>query len=148
MATRDTLRVNSRSISGDELLSYIINVTPELQGQVELPVQGDKNNIPRIGEIISSNNRFKNAFINTVNLIALTVIDRNGWENPWDFTTRGTMAWGDSVREMMLDLVDPHDYNDDLEDEELDSDIEKLTDLDDTLELDVNEVKRVSDEYE
>ena len=118
MATKDTLKVNSRSISGDELLSYIINVTPELQGQVELPVQGDKNNIPRIGEIISSNNRYKNAFINTVNLIALTVIDRNGWENPWDFTTRGTMAWGDSVREMMLDLVDPHDYNDDLADED------------------------------
>ena len=118
MATKDTLKVNSRSISGDELLSYIINVTPELQGQVDLPVQGDKNNIPRIGEIISSNNRYKNAFINTVNLIALTVIDRNGWDNPWDFTTRGTMAWGDSVREMMLDLVDPHDYNDDLEDED------------------------------
>ena len=118
MATKDTLKVNSRSISGDELLSYIINVTPELQGQVELPVQGDKNNIPRIGEIISSNNRYKNAFINTVNLIALTVIDRNGWDNPWDFTTRGTMAWGDSIREMMLDLVDPHDYNDDLADED------------------------------
>ena len=105
MATKDTLKVNSRSISGDELLSYIINVTPELQGQVELPVQGDKNNIPRIGEIISSNNRYKNAFINTVNLIALTVIDRNGWDNPWDFTTRGTMAWGDSVRELMMEVL-------------------------------------------
>ena len=118
MATKDTLKVKGNSITGDELLSYIINVTPELQGKVDLPVQGDKNNIPRIGEIISSDNRYKNAFINTVNLIALTVIDRNGWDNPWDFTTQGTMAWGDSVRELMLDLVDPHDYNDDLEDED------------------------------
>jgi len=118
MATKDVLKVKSNPITGDELLSYIINVTPELQHEVNLPVQGDKNNIPKIGEIISSNNRYKNAFINTVNLIALTVIDRNGWDNPWDFTTRGTMAWGDSVREMMLDLVDPHDYNDDLSDED------------------------------
>ena len=52
MATRDTLKVKGNSITGDELLSYIINVTPELQGQVDLPVQGDKNNIPKIGEII------------------------------------------------------------------------------------------------
>ena len=118
MATKDALKVKGRSISGDELLSYIINVTPELQGVVDLPVQGDKNNIPKIGELISKDNRYKNAFINTVNLIALTVIDRNGWENPWDFTTRGTMAWGDSVRELMLDLVDPHDYNEDLADED------------------------------
>ena len=37
---------------------------------------------------------------------------------------------------------------DDLEEKKLDLDNESLTDLDDTLELDVNEIKRMSDEYE
>ena len=71
-----------------ELLSYIINVTPELRENIDLPVQGQS--ILPIGKIILNNERYKNAFINAVNLIGLTVIKRNGWDNPWNFTTRGT----------------------------------------------------------
>lgn len=96
-----------------ELLSYIINVTPELKDEIDLPVQGES--IKPIGQIIINNERYRNAFINTVNLIGLTVIKRNAWENPWrNFTNRGTINFGESVRELMLDLADIKDYNEEI----------------------------------
>ena len=95
--------------SSAELLSYIINVTPELKGEIDLPVQGQS--IKPIGKIILNNERYKNAFINTVNLIGLTVIKRNGWDNPWDFTVRGTLRFGQQIRELINDLCNVYDYN-------------------------------------
>lgn len=106
MPLNKVLKVNSDS----ELLSYIINVTPELASEIDLPTQGAS--IAPIGKLIMSNERFKNAFINTINLIGLTVIDRNYWENPWEgFTERGTLNFGQSVREMIVDIADVYDYN-------------------------------------
>lgn len=105
MATYDVINVNSDS----ELLSYIINVTPELATEIDLPRQGES--IKPIGELIMNNERYRNAFINTVNLIGLTVIKRNGWENPWDFTRRGTLRYGQQIRELILDLCNVYDYN-------------------------------------
>ena len=92
-----------------ELLSYIINVTPELKENIDLPVQGQS--IEPIGKIIINNARYRNAFINTVNLIGLTVIKRNGGTNPWDFTKRGTLRFGQQIRELILDLCNVYDYN-------------------------------------
>ena len=95
--------------SSAELLSFIINVTPELRDEIDLPVQGQS--IAPIGKIIMNNERYRNAFINTVNLIGLTVIKRNGWDNPWNFTTRGTLRFGQQIREIMNDLCNVYDYN-------------------------------------
>lgn len=103
--TKNVLKAQSSS----ELLSYIINVTPELKDEIDLPVQGES--ILPIGKIIINNERYKNAFINTVNLIGLTVIKRNGWDNPWNFTKRGTLRFGQQVREIINDLADVFDYN-------------------------------------
>lgn len=106
MALNKVLKVNSDS----ELLSYIINVTPELSSEIDLPVQGQS--IAPIGKLIMSNERYKNAFINTINLIGLTIINRNYWDNPWDsFTNRGTLNFGQSVRELFVDIADVFDYN-------------------------------------
>lgn len=93
-----------------ELLSYIINVTPELQADIDLPVQGES--LAPIGKLIMSHDRYKNAFINAVNVIGLTVIDRNYWEDPWEtFTERGMLNYGQTVREMAVDIADVFDYN-------------------------------------
>lgn len=92
-----------------ELLSYIINITPELRENIDLPVQGES--IAPIGKIIVNNSRYRNAFIDTVNLIGLTVIKRNGWDNPWKFTKRGELRFGQHVRELVLDLCNVYDYN-------------------------------------
>lgn len=92
-----------------ELLSYIINVTPELREEIDLPKQGES--IKDIGRIIIDNQRYRNAFINTVNLIGLTVIKRNAWDNPWDFTKRGTLRFGQQIREIINDLCNVYDYN-------------------------------------
>jgi len=92
-----------------ELLSYIINQNPILSAEIDLPVQGES--IAPIGKLIIDNQRYRNAFINTVNIIGLTVIKRNRWENPWDFTLRGTLSRGQTVREIILDLCSVHNYN-------------------------------------
>ena len=107
------MKANTLAVQNDaELLSFIINQTPELRDNIELPVQGES--IKPIGQIIIDNQRYKNAFINTVNLIGLTVIKRNGWDNPWTFTVRGTLNFGQSIREMILDLCNVYDYNEQL----------------------------------
>ena len=105
MGTKNTIKAKNSA----ELLSYIINVTPELRENIDLPVQGQS--IAPIGKIIMNNERYRNAFINTVNLIGLTVIKRNGWDNPWDFTKRGTLRFGQQIREIINDLCNVYDYN-------------------------------------
>lgn len=99
------------SVKSDaELMSYIINTTPELASEIDLPVQGQS--LAPIGKLIMSNERYKNAFINTINVIGLTVIDRNYWEDPWEtFTERGTLQFGQTVREIAVDIADVFDYN-------------------------------------
>lgn len=104
--SRDNLKV-SNSL---ELLSYIINQTPELRGEIDLPVQGQS--IAPIGKIIMGNPVYKNAFLNTINLIGKTVITRNHWENPWrKFTDKGTITYGQQVREIIVDIANIYDYN-------------------------------------
>ena len=93
-----------------ELLSYIINQDPVLSANIDLPVQGQ--DLRPIGKIIVSNQRYKNAFLNVINVIGLTVIDRNTWENPWEeFTNRGKLNYGQTVRELFVDIADVFDYN-------------------------------------
>lgn len=95
---------------GSELLSYIINQDPVLSAEIDLPVQGES--IQPIGQIIVDNTRYKNAFINAINVIAVTLITNNDWENPWEeFTEQGKINFGQSVREMIVDLVKGQDYN-------------------------------------
>ena len=93
-----------------ELLSYIINISPELRENIDLPVQGES--IAPIGQIIVNNERYKNAFMNAINVIGLTMIDRNYWEDSWEnFTNNGYMNFGDSARELAVDIADVFDYN-------------------------------------
>ena len=106
MGSKNTMSVKTSA----ELLSYIINSDPVLKENIDLPVQGES--IAPIGKIIMNNQRYRNAFINTVNLIAVTVIKRNTWDNPWDnFTLRGNIRNGQSVREIINDLANVYDYN-------------------------------------
>ena len=92
-----------------DLLSFIINQTPELSADIDLPVQGE--GIQKYGKIIVNNERYKNAFLNTINLIGLTIIDRNYWENPWEsFANRGSISFGQTVRELLVDIADVFDY--------------------------------------
>ena len=111
---KNTLKVQNSA----ELLSYIINVTPELRGQIELPVQGES--IAPIGKVIMKYDRYKNAFLNTCNLIGLTIIDRNNdWDNPWDsFTDKGELKYGQQIREIVNDLCNVYDYNENFNDKE------------------------------
>ena len=109
MATKRTLATKDSS----KLLNFMANMDPVLREAIDLPQQGA--DIPEIGKIIMSNTRYKNAFINAVNVIALTLIIDDAWTNPWeDFTNQGQIRYGQSVREMILDLVDAEDYNENM----------------------------------
>ena len=93
-----------------ELLSYVINQTPILKENLDLPVQGES--IKPIGRIIMDNPAYKNAFLNTMNLIGITVLTRNHWENPWKkFTDKGKISYGQQVREIIVDIANVYDYN-------------------------------------
>ena len=93
-----------------EIVSLIINQNPELASEIDLPVQGES--VKPIGKLIMDNERYKNAFINTINLIGLTVIKENRWDNPWQtFTDKGMLKYGQQIRELIQDLAKVFDYN-------------------------------------
>ena len=109
MAVKKVLATKDSS----KLLNFMANTDPVLREAIDLPQQGA--DIKKIGEIIMSNTRYKNAFINAVNVIALTLIIDDAWANPWeDFTNQGQIRYGQSVREMILDLVEAEDYNENM----------------------------------
>lgn len=104
--TKNNLNVETSA----ELLSYIINQDPVLSENIPLPKQGQ--DIKSIGKLISSNERYRNAFLNVCNIIGLTVITRNHWENPWKkFTDKGNISYGHQVREIIADIANIYDYN-------------------------------------
>lgn len=106
-----------KTANSAELLSYIINQTPILKENIDLPVQGES--IAPIGKIIMDNARYKNAFLNTVNLIGMTVLTRNRWDTPWEeFTDKGTLRYGQQIREVITDIANVYDYNQSLANEE------------------------------
>lgn len=106
MAVKKTLATKDSS----KLLNFMANSDPVLREAIDLPQQGA--DIKKIGDIIVNNTRYKNAFINAVNVIALTLIIDDAYANPWeDFTNQGQIRYGQSVREMILDLVEAEDYN-------------------------------------
>ena len=109
---------NVKAQTSSELLSYVINANPILRAEIDLPKQGES--IKNYGEIFINNDRYKNAFLETVNLIGLTVIRRNNdWDNPWDsFTDKGTLNWGQQIREVINDLCNVYDYNENFDDKE------------------------------
>lgn len=105
MAVKKTLATKDSS----KLLNFMANSDPVLREAIDLPQQG--TDIKKIGDIIVNNTRYKNAFINAVNVIALTLIIDDAYANPWeDFTNQGQIRYGQSVREMILDLVEAEDY--------------------------------------
>lgn len=106
MARTNTLKATSNA----EIISYFLNQNPEIREEIGLPVQGQST--IEIGRLIVDNARYRNAFINTVNLIGLTIIKENRWENPWQaFTDKGRLRFGQQIREIILDLAKVHDYN-------------------------------------
>ena len=106
-----------KASSNAELISFFINSNPELQEEIDLPVQGQSTQ--EIGKIIVDNARYRNMFINTVNLIGLTIIRENRWDNPWDvFTNKGRLRFGQQIREIIMDLARVHDYNAEYDDKD------------------------------
>lgn len=98
------------SATTSDILNYIANENPSIREAIGLPQQNSDTR--KLGKIIMSNTRYKNDFINAINVIALTLVVNEDWRNPWEeFTEQGSIAYGTSVREMIVDLVKAQDYN-------------------------------------
>lgn len=96
--------------NNEKLLNYIMNEDPILREGLKNEIQG--KSLRQIGDLIVKSDRYRNAFINTVNLIAVTIIDDDEAYNAWEtFTEQGEIRFGQSVRELILDLVEAQDYN-------------------------------------
>lgn len=96
--------------NNEKLLNYIMNEDPVLREGLKNEIQG--KSLRQIGDLIVKSDRYRNAFINTVNLIAVTIIDDDEAYNAWEtFTEQGEIRFGQSVRELILDLVEAQDYN-------------------------------------
>ena len=65
MSGKAVAQANLKAENSAELLSYVINQTPILSENIDLPVQGES--IKPIGKIIMGNVAYKNAFLNTFN---------------------------------------------------------------------------------
>ena len=111
---------NAFRIKNDaQLLSVLVNEInrdPEVSSKLPLPVQGTpeevRESVQNIGKLILRDKRYRNAFVNAINVIGMIMIDRNAWEDPWEeFTNRGTMNFGDSAVEMAVDIANVYDYN-------------------------------------
>ena len=105
-------KVSTKTLTRDSeaLMSYIMNENPELRMGLKNEVQG--KTLRQIGDLIVKSDRYRNAFINTVNLISVTIIDQDPAWNAWEeFTEQGEIRFGQSVRELILDLVEAQDYN-------------------------------------
>lgn len=95
-----------------EMLSAAINLMNKsslLDKPIDLPIQGE--GIQHYGELILNNQQYKNAFINAVNQIALTVVTRAFVQDQWGFVFRDTIKYGSYVREMFVDIANVYDYN-------------------------------------
>lgn len=94
----------------EKLMKYIIQENPILKEGLSNEIQGQS--VQKIGQLIMKSNRYRNAFINTINVLALTLIVDDEYANPWEnFTEQGEINFGQTVREMIMDLVDAQDYN-------------------------------------
>ena len=111
---------NAFRIENDaQLLSALVNQInrdPQVSSKLPLPEQGTPDevraSIQNIGKLILQSERYKNAFINAINVIGLIMVNRNAWDDPWEeFTNRGTMNFGDSAVEMSVDIASVFDYN-------------------------------------
>lgn len=92
------------------LADYIIQENPILSQELKNQIQG--KSLRQIGDIIVSSDRYRNAFLDTVNLIAVTIIADDEAVNQWEnFTEQGEIRFGQTIREMILDLVEAQDYN-------------------------------------
>lgn len=102
-------KTSGKAYSVDEYLSFAINNVAGL-GDIDLPIEG-VDNLSNFGSIIMNNySRYRNAFINAVNMIAFAVITKGSFENPWKFAYSGDFTFGSSVEELDVNPAEVFNY--------------------------------------
>lgn len=110
----------AKSINGNssQIINAVLNDRPDMFGTSKTGIRADGSieSIHRIGEMMSSNNDWSNAFIHTLmNRIVLVVYQGMYFENPWKRFKRGLLSpeenAGDAVEEIAFNLCDPHLYD-------------------------------------
>lgn len=72
------------------------------------------NTLHTIGQIVTEYKPSRNAFADTlVNRIAMVMVTSRTWDNPWSVFKRGTLALGESIEEVFVNIAKPFDFNPD-----------------------------------
>ena len=73
------------------------------------------NTLHTIGQMIVEYKPTRNAFIDTlINRIAMVLVTSRTWDNPWSVFKRGTLALGETIEEVFVNIAKPFDFNPDL----------------------------------
>lgn len=72
------------------------------------------NTLHTIGQIVTEYKPTRNAFVDTlVNRIAMVLVTSRTWDNPWSVFKRGTLALGESIEEVFVNLAKPFNFDPD-----------------------------------
>lgn len=73
------------------------------------------NALHTIGQYVIEYSARRNAFVTTlINRIAFTVFKSRSWDNPYNMFFRGTMALGETIEEVYVNIARPFDFNPDV----------------------------------
>lgn len=106
MAASKVLKV-SNSI---ELSAYIIGQMNQIPGIGEIALPTNDMSLAQIGELVLDTPAHRNAFYNVLNQLAGIVMTRSYFEFPYGWMLKDSIAYGEGIEEIDMDIVDPIDY--------------------------------------
>lgn len=109
MPTVTTLKVKSNTSA--DLLNAIRNTASQNYREY-VPYANNAASVKSIGNIIMDYVPLQNEFINAlVNRIMAVWIEAADYDNPWAFFSRGEMELGETIEQVWVDLIKPHQFD-------------------------------------
>lgn len=77
-----------------------------------IDIPDDTRSLHAIGKSVMAYQARQNAFVSAlVNRIAFTIVTSKRWQDPWAMFNQGTMALGETVEEIFVNVAKPHSYD-------------------------------------
>lgn len=77
-------------------------------------------NLHNIGTMITEYKPYRNSFIDTlINRVAMVLVTSKTWDNAWSVFKRGTIALGETIEEVFVNIARPFDFNPDVAEKEV-----------------------------
>ena len=104
-----TLKIKSNSSA--DLLNAIRNTASQNYREY-VPYANNADSVKKIGNILMDYVPLQNEFINAlVNRIMAVWIESVDYENPWAFFSKGELELGETIEQVWIDLIKPHQFD-------------------------------------